>query len=785
MRASLARARSTRVRNPPQIYTPSRQNPDNNHKMSYKINTKKTLEKKIEATERSICNIELKSGTLVITCSAASYEILKKSIYEYYKHSSTKTFHLHTKSSKPDNESMAGKMLIIEESLSIKHKNGGTNRQLYRINMFNTTSRIDVNGYLLPEFIQEDLHIICQCLEQYTDYKGLNNKIREMCRLSLPNAQRITKDYTKTHNHNDTANMISSNLQGCSPPTYTNDTINSTTDTQSFSLQESSTPVQRINEISPPPDRKAIDYQALPTRNTSTEIETLHEHCMSTELELDDREGTGAEYILNCQYCETTIDTKPALECKYCTNWHHAECVNIGCIPDDQYICSSCTALNITIPYEETEPKQLMVENNCNNNTAESEVPNIVNTNNDKDEQNITNITKTTESVEVLPHNHTTQATSANANRQEAKTKQKRTKKRDQLDYESIEMQLADCKAKIAMLEISNNDYKNTIDLLTAKLGIKDPMINRAERYGNDHPQQSLFYKMGQIESQLTDRIDNLQKEMNHKLEIKDLQIKHFMEMNELKCKFNILEAKEKLAPCNDNFCTRRENSKQNHPQPNQHYVAPPQAQIPSYVAFTNPVVPQPVHFQRANQYPQVINTNKGQTQVQPEYYTPYNNIRHPANPNRTTIVPTDGEYRHRQTQNNGLPPLGTTFPSQRTGNQNCKNRNGEYRTLNLQWRNSQLTGNVNQTPINTNSTTGNNKTSIENVAQLDGKNYTYSLPADPHLQNTTRDYQQNTQPMIETPAVTNTTNVPFLGAGRATTVAWQSEKYRQQSLDL
>jgi hypothetical protein len=39
---------------------------------------------KIEATERSLCNIELKSGTLVITCSAASYEILKKSIYEYY-----------------------------------------------------------------------------------------------------------------------------------------------------------------------------------------------------------------------------------------------------------------------------------------------------------------------------------------------------------------------------------------------------------------------------------------------------------------------------------------------------------------------------------------------------------------------------------------------------------------------------------------------------------------------------------------------------------------------------
>jgi hypothetical protein len=88
------------------------------------------------------------------------------------------------------------------------------------------------------------------------------------------------------------------------------------------------------------------------------------------------------------------------------------------------------------------------------------------------------------------------------------------------------------------------------------------------------------------------------------------------------------------------------------------------------------------VHFQRASQYPQVINTNKGQTQVQPEYYTPYNNIGHPVNPIRTTIVPTEGEYRHRQAQNKGLPPLGTTYQHQRTGNQNCKNRSGEYRTL-------------------------------------------------------------------------------------------------------
>ena len=59
----------------------------------------------------------------------------------------------------------------------------------------------------------------------------------------------MPKEQSKTRNHNDTAHMISPNLQGCSPPTYTNDTINSTTDAQPLSLHESSTPVQRINEI--------------------------------------------------------------------------------------------------------------------------------------------------------------------------------------------------------------------------------------------------------------------------------------------------------------------------------------------------------------------------------------------------------------------------------------------------------------------------------------------------------------------------------------------------------
>jgi hypothetical protein len=47
------------------------------------------------------------------------------------------------------------------------------------------------------------------------------------------------------------------------------------------------------------------------------------------------------------------------------------------------------------------------------------------------------------------------------------------------------------------------------------------------------------------------DKIGTLQEDMNHKFEITKMQMKHNMEMNEMKCKLNFLEAKEKHTKCN------------------------------------------------------------------------------------------------------------------------------------------------------------------------------------------------------------------------------------------
>lgn len=128
------------------------------------------------------------------------------------------------------------------------------------------------------------------------------------------------------------------------------------------------------------------------------------------------------------------------------------------------------------------------------------------------------------------------------------KPKQKRQKKKEHTDQTRLETQLAECKARITMLEETNKDYQNTIQLLTAKLGIPYPTIRTTEHKTQE--QQSFFYRLEILESQIMDKIDTLQKDMNHKFEITNMQMKHNMEMNEMKCKINILEDKEKLTSC-------------------------------------------------------------------------------------------------------------------------------------------------------------------------------------------------------------------------------------------
>lgn len=109
--------------------------------------------------------MEIKAENIVLTFSAAAYEMIKISTYKYVDthpilHCS-KLIDRKRKSKKPKQE------LVMDESLSIKHRAG--NSQIYRINLYPTTCRTDINGKQYLKFLQNDLPPISDVFLQNCD----------------------------------------------------------------------------------------------------------------------------------------------------------------------------------------------------------------------------------------------------------------------------------------------------------------------------------------------------------------------------------------------------------------------------------------------------------------------------------------------------------------------------------------------------------------------------------------------------------------------------------------
>jgi hypothetical protein len=101
-----------------------------------------------------------------MTLISGEYELFKEAIFQYYDKSTTRTYFITNKSSRFSGQNI--NKLIVEESLSIKSNTGeNRNKQLFRINMFHTTSRIDVNGKDHQEFIETDLPNIIKLMNTY------------------------------------------------------------------------------------------------------------------------------------------------------------------------------------------------------------------------------------------------------------------------------------------------------------------------------------------------------------------------------------------------------------------------------------------------------------------------------------------------------------------------------------------------------------------------------------------------------------------------------------------
>ncbi|CAC5424745.1 unnamed protein product [Mytilus coruscus] len=114
------------------------------------------------------------------------------------------------------------------------------------------------------------------------------------------------------------------------------------------------------------------------------------------------------------------------------------------------------------------------------------------------------------------------------------KAKQKRTKKKDNLEQTNLELQLTECKVKISNLLTVDQEYSQTIELLSSKLCIQSPLDNSSQ-----HPSN---HQIHQLEMKFEGQINNLKMNFEHQLNIMSLQMKYNTEVNELKCKLYHME---------------------------------------------------------------------------------------------------------------------------------------------------------------------------------------------------------------------------------------------------
>ena len=128
---------STRNRMKPSIFTPSKYE-------TFSLNKKKAMNKKLEqCNRRDDILIIYKHGNYILELSLAAYELLKVAMIDFFSNHSMYT--VQAKDQKDKNG------LCTRTSCSVIKLSD--NKQQYRINLFHTTSRIEVNGNGREDFL--------------------------------------------------------------------------------------------------------------------------------------------------------------------------------------------------------------------------------------------------------------------------------------------------------------------------------------------------------------------------------------------------------------------------------------------------------------------------------------------------------------------------------------------------------------------------------------------------------------------------------------------------------
>ncbi|CAC5361921.1 unnamed protein product [Mytilus coruscus] len=178
----LATRTSARNKVKPSIFTPSKYE-------NFGLNKRKAMDKKLEQCNRQADILLMyKHENYILELSLAAYELLKLAMTEYFAN------HNIYKIQAKDQKDKHG--LCTRTSYSVINLN--SNKQQYRINLFHTTSRIEVNGRGRQEFLSH-LQDIAASMDRKGNCPQLNKLLEQQIKQCIESMQTSGEASLVTH----------------------------------------------------------------------------------------------------------------------------------------------------------------------------------------------------------------------------------------------------------------------------------------------------------------------------------------------------------------------------------------------------------------------------------------------------------------------------------------------------------------------------------------------------------------------------------------------------------
>ncbi|CAC5422643.1 unnamed protein product [Mytilus coruscus] len=178
----LATRQSARNKVKPSIFTPSKYE-------NFSLNKRKAMDKKLEQCNRQADILLMyKHENYILELSLAAYELLKLAMTEYFAN------HNIYKIQAKDQKDKHG--LCTRTSYSVINLN--SNKQQYRINLFHTTSRIEVNGRGRQEFLPH-LQDIAASMDRKGNCPQLNKLLEQQIKQCIESMQTSGEASLVTH----------------------------------------------------------------------------------------------------------------------------------------------------------------------------------------------------------------------------------------------------------------------------------------------------------------------------------------------------------------------------------------------------------------------------------------------------------------------------------------------------------------------------------------------------------------------------------------------------------